>query len=335
VYAALVVNSFTRVYLDRRLALFKRPGLEEFYDSQIQRVSATIDDLDGQINELKTDSGVVTEDEQVLLKLQELSALNAELNKVRGETRELAERASALQARIQTQPDSIMASRVLQRNPTIDDLEKKTTDLQAEKALQLNRFQGDSPVIQELDRSIQRLQAAASQEPATVVSTESMVQNTIRTTLLTELYQTETDYRAKMTREGALAQQIDLLAQQIQTVDSNATELRRLSTAAATASKLYASYVEQREAARIATATDPNVTNVQVINAAGVPSRPRYPRMLLIALGGAVGLFMGLIVAFVSELFSHTLNRREDVERELELPVLAAMPHARVLRYPR
>jgi uncharacterized protein involved in exopolysaccharide biosynthesis len=333
-YAALMVNTFTKVYLERRLALFKRPGLEDFYETQIQRVRSTMEDLDRQIATLKTGTGVVSQDEQLRLKLQELSGLNNELNRVQSEVQELQERQGSLQARIQSQPDTITASRVLQRNPAVIDLEKKAVDLEAEKASELNRFQQDSPVIQELDRSIKRLQEAASKEEATVVNSESVVQNSVRTTLLTDLYRTESDYKAKRTREKALLAQISELAREIQKVDSNATELRRLAAAAASASKIYATYVEQREEARIATQSDHNVTNVQVINEAKAPTRPKYPRILLIGFGGVLGLLMGLAVAFASQLFSHTLDRREDVERELGLPVLAAMPISPEMRRP-
>jgi succinoglycan biosynthesis transport protein ExoP len=333
-YAALIVNALTKVYLDRRLSLFKRPGLEEFYDDQIVRARAAVDELDRRIKALKVGTGVVTEEEQLRLKLQELSGLNNELNRVRSETQELSERTAALKARIQTQPDAIMSSRVVQRNPAIADLEKKAVDLQAERALELNRFQGDSPVIQDLDRGIERLQSAAAREPATVVSSESTVQNGVRTTLLTELYRAESDYLAKQARERTLLRQIEVLTQETHTVDSNASELRQLAALSASASKTYATYVEQREEARIATATHPDVTNLHVINQAAVPPRPKYPRMLVIALGAVLGLFMGLALAFVSELFSHTLNRKEDVERELELPVLAAMPEHMAIRQP-
>lgn len=333
-YAARIVNTFTKVYLDRRLKLFKRPGLEEFYDSQIERARAKVEDLEEQIRALKTDSGVVTQDEQLRLKLQELSGLNSELNRVRSETQEFAERTAALRTRIQSQPDSVMSSRVLQRNPAIADLEKKAVDFEAEKALELNRFQRDSPVIQDLDRSIERLQQAASREPATVVSSESTIQNSVRTTLLTELYRAEADYSAKQARERALLRQIDALTREIHTVDDNASELGQLAAAAASASKIYARYVEQREEARIATETGPGVTNLHVIHNATPPSRPKYPRALYIAVGAMMGLFMGLALAFVSELFSHTLNRREDVERALELPVLAVLPEHVTIRQP-
>lgn len=333
-FAALIVNTFTKVYLERRLALFKRPGLEEFYDEQIKRAQAAVEDVERQITELKVDSGVVTEDEQLRLKLQELSGLNGELNRVRSETRELEERTTALKARVQSQPDAIMSSRVLQRNPAVVDLEKKAVDLEAERALELNRFQNDSPVIKDLDRSIERLQKAAADEPQTVVGSESTVQNTVRTTLLTELYRAESDHLAKQARERTLIRQIEALTQEIHEVDANASELRQLAAASASASKTYATYVQQREEARIAKATHADVTNLHVINNATVPSRPKYPRLLLVVIGAVVGLFMGFALAFVSELFSHTLNRKEEVERELGLPVLAAMPDMRILRNP-
>jgi len=333
-YAALIVNTFTKVYLDRRLALFKRPGLEEFYETQIRRARAAVDALDEQIRSLKAGTGVVTEDEQLRLKLHELSGLNDELNRVRTETQELGERTAALRARVQSQPDAIMSSRILERNPAVIDLEKKAVDLQAERAVELNQFQNDSPVIQGLERSIERLQKAAASAPETVVGSESTVQNSVRTTLLTDLYRAESDHLAKLARERTLIGQIDALTRQIHAVDTTASTLRQLAAASASASKTYATYVQQREEARIATATDADVTNLHVINHATAPSRPRYPRMLAIAIGGLVGLFIGCGLAFVSELFSHTLNRREDVERELDLPVLAAMPDLRALRHP-
>ena len=333
-YAALMVNTFTKVYLDRRLALFKRPGLEEFYDGQIQRARATVDGLDRQIKELKTGTGVVTRDEQLRLKLQELSGLHNELNKVRSETQEFAERIEALRTRIQSQPDSVTSSRVLQRNPAIADLEKKAIDFEAERAQELNRFQRDSPVIQDLDRSIERLQQAAAREPATVVSSESTIQNTVRITLVTELYRAEADHLAKQARERTLLRQIETLTRDIHTVDGNASDLNQLEGALTSASKIYARYVEQHEEARIATETGPGVTNLHVINQATVPSRPKYPRVLVISIGALIGLFMGFALAFVSELFSHTLNRREDVERELQLPVLASMPEHFAIRQP-
>jgi uncharacterized protein involved in exopolysaccharide biosynthesis len=333
-YAAIVVNTFTKVYLEQRLTLFKRPGLEEFYEVQIQRARTAVEDLEQQISQLKNDTGVVTEDEQLRLKLQELAGLNNDLNMVRSETLELAEKKTALKTRMDSQPDATMSSRVVQRNPNVSDLEKKGFDLAAERALELNRYKEDSPVIQELDRSIERIQAAAAAEPAMIVNSESQAQNTVRTTLLTDLLRAESDYAAKLARERTLIEQIAALVKEIHSIDGTSSELRRLAADNANASKVYSTYVAQREEARIARETDPGVTNVQVISHATAPSQPKYPRILMIALGGFLGIFMGFAIAFMSELFSHTLNRREDIERELGLPVLAAIPESMAIRNP-
>jgi capsular polysaccharide biosynthesis protein len=53
---------------------------------------------------------------------------------------------------------------------------------------------------------------------------------------------------------------------------------------------------------------------------------------LIVGLGVFLGLFLGFAFAFVSELFGQTLDRREDVERELGLPVLAAVPESKAIR---
>jgi uncharacterized protein involved in exopolysaccharide biosynthesis len=333
-FAALLVNTFTKVYVDQRLALFKRPGLEDFYEQQIQRARAALEEVDRQMSVLKTETGVVTADEQLRLKLQELSVLNDELNKVRSEKRELLERTEALRTRIDSQPDAIMSSRTTQRNPAIGDLEKKGIDLATQRAIELNRFQQDSPAIQELDRSIDRLKEEAARQAPTVVNTESMAQNTIRTALLTDLYRAESDHDAKDAREATLLEQIAAMSRDVHSVDANASTLKRLAEAATTASKTYATYIAQREDARIAAQTDAGITNVKIISQATVPTQPRFPRMMLIMLGAFIGLFMGCAVALISELFSHTLNRRDDIERELGLPLLASMPDSAALQHP-
>jgi capsular polysaccharide biosynthesis protein len=46
-----------------------------------------------------------------------------------------------------------------------------------------------------------------------------------------------------------------------------------------------------------------------------------------VIIGATLGLILGIGWAFLAEIFSQTLDRRDDVERELDLPVLASIPH--------
>jgi uncharacterized protein involved in exopolysaccharide biosynthesis len=256
------------------------------------------------------------------------------LNTRRNLAQELRERMTTLRARIATEPDTVSASRLVTRNPTLEELERKRLDLVAERALELNRFQPGSPAIAELDQSIQRIVTSMSDQPSTVVSSESLAQNGVRTTLQTDLHRAETDYAATLAGERTLLAQIESLNSQIRRLDSDVAALRRLTQASATAAKIYNAYLEEREAARIAKQTDSGVTNLQVLSWAVPPSRPKHARMTLIAVGAVLGLVLGFVVAGVGELFAQTLDRRDDVERHLGLPVLAVMPETPELRAP-
>ncbi len=39
-----------------------------------------------------------------------------------------------------------------------------------------------------------------------------------------------------------------------------------------------------------------------------------------------LGLISGMVMAFSIEYYNHTFNRREDIEKHLDLPVFAAIP---------
>ena len=150
-FATDVTNGVMKAYLDQRIELRRRPGLEEFYAAQIEQTRERLNALESRVRDQKERTGVVTVDEQLRLKLQELSGLEGELNALRGEVEELEHKATTLRAQIAQQPTELTTLRTVTRNPTIFDLEQKRLDLETERALELNRFNENSPPIQELD----------------------------------------------------------------------------------------------------------------------------------------------------------------------------------------
>jgi capsular polysaccharide biosynthesis protein len=63
------------------------------------------------------------------------------------------------------------------------------------------------------------------------------------------------------------------------------------------------------------------------MDAANLPGAPSFPNRPLFGLGGfGAGLSLGMGIAFLLELRDTTLRTEIDVERALELPVLAMVP---------
>jgi capsular polysaccharide biosynthesis protein len=70
---------------------------------------------------------------------------------------------------------------------------------------------------------------------------------------------------------------------------------------------------------------------VTVIDRAITPRSPVKPKKKLnVAIGGFLGVFVGLGLVFVLEFLDTTLKSAEDVERWLELPVLGRIPEVDV-----
>jgi polysaccharide biosynthesis transport protein len=324
--AARIVNAFTKVYLDRRLSLVKRPGLESFYEQQIVRARTEVQQIESELKVTKGRTGVVSGDEQLRLALEEQSRLDASIRDVQSVREETEQRMAALQKRIESQPDSVVSSRLMQRSPELAALDRRRLELEAERAVELNRFSETSVPIQELDRSIARIKEAMAKEPQTVVNSESVSPNGIRATLQTDLFRAESDHAAAEAREKALVSRRAAVAAEVRRLDQDSVTVRRLSEAATVASRTYDTYMRQKEEARMSAETDTGVTNVQVVSAATPPTRPLYPRLLEVIIGATLGLILGVGWAFLAEIFSQTLDRRDDVERELDLPVLASIP---------
>ena len=101
-----------------------------------------------------------------------------------------------------------------------------------------------------------------------------MAQNDIRDSLESDLYRTESERAAKLARLDVVVMRIAGLRREVDSIDKDAGELRRLSAEITSAESVHATYVQEREEARIALQTVPGVTNVQVVNWASMPERP-------------------------------------------------------------
>ena len=324
--AARVVNTVTRVYLQERLSLVKRPGLFGFYQQQIDIAHEQLNKLEGQERELKSSSDVVSGDEEIRLRLAQLRDLDTDLKRAQATRQELEHKVETINGQLQGMPDRITSATILGQNPQATELSSKLSTLRETRARDSQVYRPESQKMINLEQAIAVLEAQLADMKPTVTVSETIIDNDTRRALEVGLRQTEVDYRAAATSEQVLLEQIARLRQDLQLLDTRTAELNTLIAARQAAEKSYRRYVELQEEARVADATEVNMTNVDVIHYAAVPERPKRPRILDILIGATLGLLMGIALAFAAEFFDHTLENKEDVESALGLPLLASLP---------
>jgi len=142
------------------------------------------------------------------------------------------------------------------------------------------------------------------------------------------LLQEEPVLAALQAKTKRLEEQRGELADQLRCFNDQDLRFRRLEREVELQDANYRQYVANLEQARIDQALeDERISSISIVQPASLEIDPVSPRPLLnLAVGLVLGVFGGVGVAFLTEYLSRCLRTPEDVERDLELKVLASVP---------
>ena len=128
-------------------------------------------------------------------------------------------------------------------------------------------------------------------------------------------------------REKVLNEKISELRQENQRLPEKALKMVRLQREVDLQASLYSQLKEKYQETLIQESS--KVQEVSIVKPAVAPSQPyNIPsKLMIITTGIVVGLIMGLVFAFLIEVFDTSMGTIEDVEDLLQFPVLGVIPH--------
>ena len=326
-FAANVVNTVTRNYLEKNISLMKRTGVYDLYNDIVGKNETTMKNLEREYQENKERWSIFSIEDQTKLKMEELNSLKSALNQVRGDKAEVENKIKVLDSQVGKQEKIILSSKTIRRNPAVDEIHAKLFNLESEKGKLLEKFTSEHRAVKDIDKAIEETRRRLTQEPTTTFDVETVGNNQIRQELLATLYRAQAELYAKVARESVISAQIKDLENELQQLEKRVAALKVLSRSITATEKAYLRYLEQREDAKIADAVDIKTSNtIRVVNFADVPQIPTRSRLYLILMGAVGGLVAGGALALTLELYDHSLQHKEDVETYLHIPVLASIP---------
>ncbi|MDZ7376910.1 MAG: polysaccharide biosynthesis tyrosine autokinase [candidate division KSB1 bacterium] len=144
--------------------------------------------------------------------------------------------------------------------------------------------------------------------------------------LLQESITIEVDLETYKAREQGLKRIMDDYNRQLQTLPKQELELARYIRAKEVNDKIYSLLLEKREEARITEAG--KIGDVRVIDPAEEPLWPVKPmKKKTVAIGFVLGMMLGIGMALFLEFMDNTIKTEDDVEKHLNLPILASIPN--------
>jgi uncharacterized protein involved in exopolysaccharide biosynthesis len=203
----------------------------------------------------------------------------------------------------------------------------KLVDLERQRDDLLSRYTPKSRFVIDKENEIAVLRKALADRDQTVAGDMVLSQNAIRNQVVQTLMQKQVALDALQAKRASILNERKSYEARLDTLKDRSFEWYRLRGDFDMARETYFLYEKKAEEARVSKAMDDEkLVNAAVLQAATAPILP-LPRGLAIA--GAVsavgGIILGVVVAFLLEFFNVKIQDEKDIERFLQVPVLATV----------
>lgn len=325
--AQAVVNKLADVFISWNLDYQQndRRTARQFIEAQLQTVETDLRMAEERLQTFKEQQGVLAPTQETTAMVGQLASLQTSLTELTIAKQETNERIRQVRASLAEQDETLISSTTIADNRFVTEYRSRLADLEVRLSSAKEKYTERHPEIVSLQAEIEDVKAKLTEEVERVVGTETRTLNTIYQELYGTLINLEVEANALKAREEALLSIIAEREAELSTLPAQELELARLMREAKVLEELFILLRTRREEARISEAMQ--TADVQVIDAAMLPEQPVKPRVKLnIAIGGVLGVFLGVGLAFLLEFLDNTLKTKEDAERVLGLPVLGQIP---------
>jgi uncharacterized protein involved in exopolysaccharide biosynthesis len=327
--AASVVNSLVNLYLDRHLDVHKNPESYTFFEEQSRLLNGKLTMAEELLKSFKEKHNLSSLQEQRTFLLQEDSALRTSLNQTESAIVEMQNRLKQLHLLIASVPKTIPQGEEVNHNPyLVSNLQAKLIELELKEKELSAKYTDQSRLVRNVRDEISLVRQKLDQQETKRYGKSSSGLNTTYQRLEEDLLRNDAELKALLAKQETIAMQLVVCQSQLENLNRFEVQLDQLNRDVDVNRQNYRLYLTKFEESRISNAMDTErIANVSLIEAALPPFKPKSPRVMVnLALGVLLGGFGALALAFSSEYLDDSLEKPEQAERVLALPVLTSVP---------
>ena len=301
--AAKVVNvvaeNFVNMNLERRFeaSAYAKTFLEE----RIKQVRVSLEASERRLVDYARERDIVNLDDKLDILMGRLKGMNAELGSAE------AARIEAESVHLNMSENEGAAFVGVLESPVIQQLKANKQALENEYQQNLKIYKPGYPKMQQLRQQIGEVTQEIAQEVEAVRKAA------------------EHKYEARISQEDKLRERTEQLKKQILDLQDRSSDYQTLKREVETNRELYDGLLQRMKEIDVVAGIGTN--NISIIDSARVPDRPYKPSLLLnLAVALALGLFGGVLLAFLLESLDDTLKTAEEMEKSIGAPLLGIVP---------
>ncbi|HEY8543335.1 MAG TPA: exopolysaccharide transport family protein, partial [Pseudothermotoga sp.] len=332
--AAKVVNSLIDAYLDMRsrLTVNEYSARVDFIERQLPRIEQELKDVEHRLRKFKEENQVYSLSDQAAKLVEGIAQFDAKVYEAKVSIEQVKTGIKAAEDMLKKVDQKIISSETISTNPVVQQLRSKLVDLQVELSALLQTYSETDRRVVSLKKQIEETQDLLQKEISKVISAEIQTINPAYSELYTAWILKQTELQVQQATLVAVEKIRDEYLKKVSVVPSIEQKLFELERERQAKQTTYLALLSQYEQAKIGAAG--TVDNVRVITSAVIPNRPSKPnKKLTLAIGGVLGIFLGVLVVFIREVTDRKFRALDELKRIFpKIPIFGTISHSKIAK---
>jgi uncharacterized protein involved in exopolysaccharide biosynthesis len=324
--SAEVLNTLVQLYFDRRAEVF-RPTDGGANGPEDQAAGQRLQAAEAALARFSDAHQIASFDEQMTRLIDQQAATSTDQLKIEQQINALKAQITTLRGQVARLPRSVQLYAEAERAATslgsADDLVR----LESTYRSLASHYQPGSPQLAVIEEQLARARAEAGRSQALSAKDDRRGQNPEWLTASTHLEEAEVELQGALGREAQLLNSMKAINARIDELTEAGAHYRDLKRARDVLAETLQVYTHNREEARLAGALDRGrLNNIRIVQPAMPPATGSGQGLILLGGGIAAGVLLALAALALLNALRETMLSATDMERELQLPVLVAIP---------
>lgn len=326
--AQTVVGRLVDAYLNQHVQLNRTGGAYEFLTEETARIRTRLAEAEHRLLELRNQTGISSPAEQQELLLKRIGRLEDELLQAKAAAAVSAVKTERFRDQLARLPATqVTGSTSGVANEGTDAMRAQFYALRLQEMAASSKLTDEHPLLKELRRQATEAKESLDQEEKTRTEVTTGPDRAYEQTQLA-LIGEEPMLASLQTQAEQLETQLASAREELRTLNKNELRIASLKREVELDEASYRKYATNLEQARIDQELErQRISNIKLVQPATCEAKPVSPRPFWnLVLGLMVGSLGGLGLALTAEYMDHSFQTPEDVEEQLELPMLVSIP---------
>lgn len=339
--AKLLLDGIVKAVIDRNTDSIRSEAssVRQFLENQVSKQRNELSKLETAENSFRERKGIVDLDNQTANLVDSLNDLATQEQNLLTQIKEQETKVNSLKQIAKVNDAEAAYTRgIIGQDRQLEDLRTQLTDVESELAAARSNFTDNNPIViallEKKEKILSLYQGQVSEvlgeggalTPELTEKGFSQERDGLSQKVFVELITNQTQLEANQDKLKVIRVEKEKIDNQIALLPAQVQSLTELVRQREQANESLQFLQRKLEEATIAEAQ--LVSNIQVVEQASLPYAPSSPKiMLVLAIASMIGIILAAGIILLLEKIDHTLYDGREVESQLNIPFLTALPH--------